>query len=58
MEKYIFIKFVFQKEGSNESDDWKFNLENLKAAFNEKTKAIVVNSPMNPLGKVCILSFI
>ncbi|XP_011423087.2 kynurenine aminotransferase [Magallana gigas] len=43
---------LIPKEGSNESDDWKFNLENLKAAFNEKTKAIVVNSPMNPLGKV------
>lgn len=50
---HLFI-LCFQKEGSNESDDWKFDINNLKAAFNEKTKAIVVNNPMNPLGKVCI----
>ncbi|XP_022316015.2 kynurenine--oxoglutarate transaminase 3-like [Crassostrea virginica] len=43
---------LIPKEGSNESDDWKFDINNLKAAFNEKTKAIVVNNPMNPLGKV------
>ncbi|XP_071822044.1 kynurenine aminotransferase-like isoform X3 [Apostichopus japonicus] len=32
--------------------DWKLDKAELEAAFTEKTKAIVVNSPNNPLGKV------
>jgi aminotransferase len=32
--------------------DWKFSEEDLKAAFNPRTKAIVVNTPNNPTGKV------
>ncbi len=32
--------------------DWKFSLEELKKTFNEKTKAIIINTPNNPSGKV------
>merc|ERR1719259_122971 len=34
------------------SRDWKLDVSELKAAFNSKTKAIIVNTPNNPLGKV------
>jgi aspartate/methionine/tyrosine aminotransferase len=32
--------------------DWSFDEKELAAAFNEKTKAIIVNTPNNPTGKV------
>ena len=32
--------------------DWSFDPERLEAAFNDKTKAIVINTPNNPTGKV------
>ncbi len=32
--------------------DWTFDPDELAAAFNEKTKAIILNSPNNPTGKV------
>jgi len=32
--------------------DWSFSSEELASAFNEKTKAIVINTPNNPTGKV------
>lgn len=32
--------------------DWSYSLAELAAAFNEKTKAIVINTPNNPTGKV------
>lgn len=32
--------------------DWKYRPEELASAFNEKTKAIVINTPNNPTGKV------
>lgn len=32
--------------------DWSFDLAELSAAFNERTKAIVINTPNNPTGKV------
>jgi aspartate/methionine/tyrosine aminotransferase len=32
--------------------DWTFSIEELNAAFNNKTKAIVINTPNNPTGKV------
>jgi aminotransferase len=33
-------------------DDWSFDPDALRAAFNRKTRAIVVNTPHNPTGKV------
>jgi aspartate/methionine/tyrosine aminotransferase len=32
--------------------DWSFDVEELRNAFNERTRAIVVNTPHNPTGKV------
>src|SRR2546425_5890840 len=32
--------------------DWAFDLEELRDAFNDRTRAIVVNTPHNPTGKV------
>jgi L-glutamine---4-(methylsulfanyl)-2-oxobutanoate aminotransferase len=37
------------KSGSLE---WSFDPDELRAAFNEKTKAIIINTPHNPTGKV------
>uniref|UniRef100_A0A0N7ZB94 Aminotransferase class I/classII large domain-containing protein n=1 Tax=Scylla olivacea TaxID=85551 RepID=A0A0N7ZB94_SCYOL len=39
-------------EGVTSSADWVLDPAELAAAFNSKTKAIVVNTPNNPLGKV------
>jgi aminotransferase len=33
-------------------DDWSFDEQELRRAFNSKTRAIVVNTPHNPTGKV------
>ena len=35
-----------------EPPHWRFDPEVLRAAFNEKTKAIIVNTPHNPTGRV------
>jgi aspartate/methionine/tyrosine aminotransferase len=32
--------------------DWRFDLDELSAAFGPKTRAIIINSPNNPTGKV------
>jgi len=46
------------KEGAAESRDllldgeWKFDPDELRAAFNQHTKAIILNTPNNPTGKV------
>lgn len=32
--------------------DWKYDYDELKKAFNKKTKAIIINTPNNPTGKV------
>lgn len=32
--------------------DWSFDPDELKAAFSDKTKAIIINTPNNPTGKV------
>lgn len=32
--------------------DWSYSSEELASAFNEKTKAIIINTPNNPTGKV------
>jgi aspartate/methionine/tyrosine aminotransferase len=35
-----------------QAPDWSFDPDELRRAFNEKTRAIVVNTPHNPTGKV------
>lgn len=32
--------------------EWRFDPDELRAAFNQKTKAIIINTPHNPTGKV------
>ncbi len=36
----------------NTGDGWQFEKDELRAAFNEKTKAIIICNPNNPTGKV------
>lgn len=36
------------------SGDFVFDPDELAAAFGAKTKAVIVNTPNNPLGKVCL----
>ncbi|XP_058796469.1 kynurenine aminotransferase-like [Phymastichus coffea] len=33
-------------------DDWKLDQEELQSLFNERTKGIILNNPVNPVGKV------
>ena len=47
--KFVPLKM---KPGGTTSKDFVYDEEELKEAFNEKTKAIIVNSPHNPTGKV------
>ena len=35
-----------------EPPDWKMDVANLEAAFNDRTKAVIINTPNNPTGKV------
>jgi L-glutamine---4-(methylsulfanyl)-2-oxobutanoate aminotransferase len=37
---------------SDGSPEWRFDPGELRAAFNEKTRAIIINTPHNPTGKV------
>ena len=37
------------------SEDWVLDPGELSSKFNNKTKAIIVNTPHNPLGKVSLL---
>ncbi len=37
---------------SENRDDWRFDPDELRAAFSPKTKAIIINSPGNPTGHV------
>ncbi|MBI4466490.1 MAG: aminotransferase class I/II-fold pyridoxal phosphate-dependent enzyme [Acidobacteria bacterium] len=39
-------------EGSSDSGEWCFDPDELRAAFNAHTKAIILNTPNNPTGKV------
>ena len=37
---------------SDENDEWDIDFEAFEKALNEKTRAIVINSPHNPIGKI------
>lgn len=41
-----------KKEGVLTSDDWKLDPVELESHFSNKTKAIMINNPNNPVGKV------
>lgn len=45
-----------QKENASSTKDWILDKEELESTFSEKTRAIVINTPHNPVGKVKIQS--
>jgi aminotransferase len=45
-------RFVKLREPRNRAEDWTFDSAELAAAFNNKTRAIIINTPNNPTGKV------
>ncbi len=45
-----FVKLRPEKQG--DGWQWRFDEKELRAAFNNKTRAIVINTPNNPTGKV------
>ena len=56
--KYFWNDFtIFQTktEGEVLASDWKIDSDELASKFTSKTKAILVNTPHNPVGKVFTL---
>ncbi|CAC5373336.1 CCBL [Mytilus coruscus] len=49
--KYVPLRPI-KKEGVLSSDDWKLDPVELESKFSAKTKAIMINNPNNPVGKV------
>jgi aspartate/methionine/tyrosine aminotransferase len=45
-------RFVRMKPPSEQNPDWSFDRDELARAFGENTKAIILNTPNNPTGKV------
>jgi aminotransferase len=45
-------RYVTLHEPADPGGDWRFDADELGAAFNAKTKAIIINTPNNPTGKV------
>jgi aminotransferase len=45
-------RFVKLRPPEDPAGEWTFDRDELRAAFNERTKAIIVNTPNNPTGKV------
>jgi aspartate/methionine/tyrosine aminotransferase len=45
-------RFVKMKPPANENDVWSYDSAEVAAAFGPKTKAIILNTPNNPTGKV------
>jgi aminotransferase len=45
-------RFVRMRPPSEENPDWSFDRDELAAAFGPSTKAIILNTPNNPTGKV------
>jgi aminotransferase len=45
-------RFVELREPDGTHSDWWFDPDELRAAFNNKTRAIIINTPNNPTGKI------
>jgi len=45
-------RYVTLYPPQQEDGEWRFNADELRAAFNKKTRAILLNTPHNPTGKV------
>ncbi|XP_054021177.1 kynurenine--oxoglutarate transaminase 3 isoform X1 [Dryobates pubescens] len=51
--KPVFIPLRYEKKGKSASSaDWVLDPDELANKFNSKTKAIILNTPHNPIGKV------
>ncbi|OAF71644.1 hypothetical protein A3Q56_00618, partial [Intoshia linei] len=50
--KVRYVPLLPSKRGRVNSNDWSFNVDVLKNSFSAKTKAVILNNPNNPLGKV------
>ncbi|XP_034052616.1 kynurenine--oxoglutarate transaminase 1 [Gymnodraco acuticeps] len=50
--KEVYVPLRPKVEGSLSSADWTLSAEELASKFTPRTKAIVINTPNNPLGKV------
>ncbi|HJZ66338.1 MAG TPA: aminotransferase class I/II-fold pyridoxal phosphate-dependent enzyme [Candidatus Acidoferrum sp.] len=48
-------RFVKMKPSKDENSEWTFDFDELAAAFGAHTKAIILNTPNNPTGKVFTL---
>lgn len=46
------MRYVTLYAPTGDNPEWHFNPDELRAAFNEKTKAIIITTPHNPTGKV------
>lgn len=46
------IRYVTLHAPDASTDDWHFDPAELRAAFNARTRAIIINTPHNPTGKV------
>lgn len=56
--KYFYDNFQSKKGVISSSGDWKLDPIELESKFSSKTKLIIINTPNNPLGKVCLVLFI
>ncbi len=45
-------RFVSLRPPADPDGDWQFDEKELRAAFNDRTRAIILNTPNNPTGKV------
>jgi aspartate/methionine/tyrosine aminotransferase len=45
-------RYVTLYAPEEENGEWRFDIDELRAAFNNKTRAILLNTPHNPTGKV------
>jgi aminotransferase len=50
--RYVTLHPPTSPGSSSQGGTWTFDLDELSAAFNEKTRAIILNTPNNPTGKV------
>lgn len=51
-EVYVPIRFHGDPTKNSTGDDWKIDINELRAAITPKTKAMIFNTPHNPIGKV------
>ncbi|XP_058796470.1 kynurenine aminotransferase-like [Phymastichus coffea] len=49
--RYTSLKLM-KANGTINGDDWVLNKAEMESLFNEKTKGILLNNPLNPIGKV------